>query len=566
MTEGKRIAFYARASSNPQERSLGSQRYDLRGHASREGLVVVEEVEDLDEKRHDLTRPGLDRLRDLADAGEIEEVWAWEWARYGEFPVPEVLAVELREFGVELRSLDDNGGGEDGEDMQVIKSLFSRREQRDRVRRTNRGRRAKALRGEVFGGFRARYGLRFVRANKVVNGRQSAQEVSVGYKVDPEQMAVVRRVFETIADGGSLKGLRKEFESEGIPNPSGGPRWSTTTLRQVVVDDVFRPRTRVEVEAMLSPEAAAGLAEWDAYGVHWSGRKRSRFKSSRGKKRTVYETPREEWVPVPVNLTGSGLDRAVVDRARARVSENLPSAKVGSRSWELSGGVLKCGDCGRNMISYRRATSAGRYLHYYRCRPGSRMDVEACPNRRSHPADDLEHQAASMFETNASSGRLLELFDRAVEEQAGGQANARRASTERRAALAEKLSALELERKGYLRQNARGVLSDGELDHMLADVDDQSEGISQEMRAAQDEAEAAKRIEVARHSLLSADWAEDPDAVQPGEYLTLAASPEEVRAAYTRLGAKFTVDAKGELRLRLEMPLDNSLHMTITCS
>ncbi len=86
------------------------------------------------------------------------------------------------------------------------------------------------------------------------------------------------------------------------------------------------------------------------------------------------------------------------------------------------------------------------------------------------------------------------------------------------------------------------------------------------MRAARDEDETSKRIEDARSSLLSSDWTEDPDAVQPGQWLTLAASPEEVRAAYTRLGAKFTVDSTGELRLRLEIPLDNSLHMTVTSS
>jgi DNA invertase Pin-like site-specific DNA recombinase len=128
--------------------------------------------------------------------------------------MPEVLAVELRDFGVELRSLDDGGGGEDGEDMQVIKSLFARREQRDRVRRSNRGRRDKTLRGEVFGGFRARYGLRFVKGRN-----KNGQEVSVGYEVDLERMAIVRRVFEYIADGGSLKGLRRELEQEGVPNP-----------------------------------------------------------------------------------------------------------------------------------------------------------------------------------------------------------------------------------------------------------------------------------------------------------------------------------------------------------
>src|ERR687898_444492 len=77
-----------------------------------------------------------------------------------------------------------NGGGED---MQVIKSLFARREQRDRVRSSNRGRRDKTLRGEVFGGFRARYGLRFVKGRNR-NGR----EVSIGYEVDQERMAADR--------------------------------------------------------------------------------------------------------------------------------------------------------------------------------------------------------------------------------------------------------------------------------------------------------------------------------------------------------------------------------------
>jgi hypothetical protein len=151
----------------------------------------------------------VERLRQLAESGTVEEVWAWEWSRYRALPMPEVLAVELRDADVELRSLDDGGGGEDGEDMQVIKTLFARREQRDRVRRSYRGRRDKTLRGEVFGGFRARYGLRFVKGRNR-NGR----EVSVGYEVDPERMAIVRRVFEAIADGGSLKGVRSDkFEA-----------------------------------------------------------------------------------------------------------------------------------------------------------------------------------------------------------------------------------------------------------------------------------------------------------------------------------------------------------------
>jgi len=135
------VALYARASTDAQQHSNSGQLKELREHAAREGLEVVAEISDTNQKRHDLTRPGLDRLRDLAEAGSIKEVWSWSWDRYGSFPVPEVLAVELRDFDVSLRSLDDAGGGEDSDDMQVIKSLFSRREQRDRVRRAGRGRR-----------------------------------------------------------------------------------------------------------------------------------------------------------------------------------------------------------------------------------------------------------------------------------------------------------------------------------------------------------------------------------------------------------------------------------------
>jgi hypothetical protein len=240
-----------------------------------------------------------------------------------------------------------------------------------------------------------------------------------------------------------------------VPNPSGGPRWSTTTLKGIVQDEVFKPLSVEEIAPLLPEQAADRLLPGRVYGIHWSRRKGSKFSSARGKERTVYETPSEEWVPIPVDLTGSGIDRATVDRARALVAQNRAAASVGDRSWELSGSFLKCAECGRNMVGYRRARQSGFY--YYRCRPSSTVDV--CANRRSHPAEELEYVAASMFETDASTGTLLELYDRAVEEQYGGRS--RRAGAERRAALAGKLAELEAERKGYLRQSARGALRRG---------------------------------------------------------------------------------------------------------
>jgi predicted site-specific integrase-resolvase len=56
MTEDRkrRVTLYARVSTDPQETSLEGQLRELREHAAREGLDVVEEVRDLAEKHHTL--------------------------------------------------------------------------------------------------------------------------------------------------------------------------------------------------------------------------------------------------------------------------------------------------------------------------------------------------------------------------------------------------------------------------------------------------------------------------------------------------------------------------------
>jgi hypothetical protein len=201
-------------------------------------------------------------------------------------------------------------------------------------------------------------------------------------------------------------------------------------------------------------------------------------------------------------------------------------------------------------------------LYYYRCQPPSA--AHACANRKSHPAEQLEYEATRLFEQYSDRGVLLELYDEAVLKQ---EETGARSVLERRAVLVEKRSELEAERRGYLRQNARGVLPDGDLDAMLAEVDEQREAITAEFAAVEERASAAQRMRAARDSLAAsynpvhAEWYEDPDAVQPWEVLTHAAGPEEIRRAYRRYGARFEVDGEGTLTLRLSLGLDGgALH------
>lgn len=55
--------------------------------------------------------------------------------------------------------------------------------------------------------------------------------------------------------------------------------------------------------------------------------------------------------------------------------------------------------------------------------------------------------------------------------------------------LAGRLEELDEERRGYLRQNARGKLSDRDLDDMLAEVDEQRDGLRKALVEATDREE-----------------------------------------------------------------------------
>lgn len=158
-----------------------------------------------------------------------------------------------------------------------------------------------------------------------------------------------------------------------------------------------------------------------------------------------------------------------------------------------------------------------------------------CPNRWSREACDLEYEAARLFETTASKGVLLELFDKAVAEHTGR--NQLRSSQVRQAALAGTLSELEEERRGYLRQNARGVVSDADLDVMLAEVETRREAVASEMRRAEDAAAKARSIQATRYLLFHEEWYEDPDSLNPWDWPLHIAREEELRTAYIRYGA-----------------------------
>ena len=126
--------------------------------------------------------------------------------------------------------------------------------------RTRRGKLRKAREGKILAERRVSYGF------KLNTGRDA-------YMVDEERMRVLRRIFRMAGvEGTTVHGIKRTLEREGIKTPAGGDCWSTAAIRRFIRDDVYRPHTFEEVEALVAPEVAARLDPNKRYGIWWFNR------------------------------------------------------------------------------------------------------------------------------------------------------------------------------------------------------------------------------------------------------------------------------------------------------
>ncbi len=361
-------------------------------------------------------------------------------------------------------------------------------------------------------------------------------------------MATVRRILAMVADGASLNGVSTALQADGVPAPEGGRAWGRHTIREMVRNDLYRPHGYGELEGLVAKGRVGSgvlvaLDRGGSYGVTWHGRVKKRKVSNQ--KRSVEAAPPETWIGVPVPLDGSGLDRETVDRARANLADNKSPSKVGDRFWELSGGPLKCADCGRTMIALSRRYEGSRPNHYYyRCpeRPLGPASERVCPNRKSHRAGDLEARAWETI-SSLTYDPEGELFLRLYDQYQERKRELGTGSGARRAALAEGLAKLEVKRDGHLDQQAEGLISMDRLKAKLADLDGREEALRAELARTEDTAEQLAELEDGWRTLVAA-FEEDLVEVEHRQ------SPEARRRRYKRMGLAFRVDSKGTLEAR----------------
>jgi site-specific DNA recombinase len=387
----RRAVLYARVSTDEQARSgysLAQQIEALRDYAASESYEVLEEVQDPGQSGASLERPGMDRVRDLVSAGGVGVVLAQDRDRFAREPAYHyLLRREFEEHGTKIRALNDRGDDSpEGELTDGILDQLGKYERAKIAERSRRGKLRKAREGKVMAGRRVKYGFKL-------------NETRDGLMVDEEKMRNVRRIFRMVGEKGlALNAVYKTFERERIPTPGGGKRWDRNFFRVAILDDVYRPHTFEEVKEIVSPDVAARLDREQLYGVWWYNRLRVRTRqisepSENGrryrKEARFTEKPKEEWVAVPVPY--AGIPREMVDAAREAIKDNRRPSSAGRRFWELSGGILHCGECGHAVVTRSIRAHTGTYFyHYYYCRNHNQHGDAECTNRKSFPAVEIE--------------------------------------------------------------------------------------------------------------------------------------------------------------------------------
>ncbi len=450
----KRAILYARVSTDEQARSgysLAQQIEALRAYATHEGYEVLEEVSDPGQSGASLERPGMDRVRDLVAAGGVSVVLAQDRDRFAREPAYHyLLRREFEEHGTKIRALNDRGDeSPEGELTDGILDQLAKFERAKIAERTRRGKLRRAREGKIVPTRTPDYGFRYTEDRE-------------GYEVDPEKMAVVRRIFELVGgEGKTLHGVKKILDREGIPTPGRARYWGNRFTRR---------KTRQVAE--IAPDGS-----------------RAYIKRS---KTTV--KPVGEWIAVPV--TDPGIPRELVDAAREAIKHNRRPASRKHRFWELAGGMLRCGGCDKLMFT-NSITAKG--LHYYRCPSRRDNGKEACAvkNRR---ADEIEAEVWESVRVILSDPeRLRADLDRMIEMKR----NARRGDSRHEMdGWLERLAEVGRKRAKFQHAYAEDAITLEDLKTRLAELEELRELAQRELEALRGHEEEIARLERDRDAVL----------------------------------------------------------------
>ncbi len=311
---------------------------------------------------------------------------------------------------------------------------------KDLADKTRRGLRGRVELGKSGGGISYGY-----RAVKQVDA--NGERVRGLREIEPEQAAIVRRIFEEYARANkSPKAIAAQLNAENILCPSG-KAWGQSTING----------NRRRGTGILNNALYIGELVWN----------RQRFiKDPATGKRVTRLNPESEWVRKSVPQLRV-VDQALWDAAKARqraLDARQPGFWKRQRPQYLLSGLLRCGVCGGGF-SKINATSYG-------CSAARNKGDSACSNKRTIRRDALEGAVLGALQTHLLRDELVQVF---CEEYTTHMNALRRQMEAARSALKADLARLRKERENIIRAIKDGVAADLVKDDLTAVAKKQEE-------------------------------------------------------------------------------------------
>jgi site-specific DNA recombinase len=340
-------AIYTRVSSDRQKENhtIASQMAALVEYAQTHGYLVPLEWRFQDEGYSGATllRPGLEALRDLAAAGQIEAALIFSPDRLSrKYAYQVLLAEELMRCGVELVFLKAPSGATPEDQLLVqFQGMIAEYERAQIAERSRRGKRHRAQQGSINVLSGAPYGYRYVK---------KSDTTAAYYEVIDSEAAVVRQVYEAYTrQNQSINAIARMLNDQHIPTRSGVSQWERTTVWAMLRNPAYEGR------------ACFGKTEICARKrITRPLRQRNRISNRNS---CSHERPRQDWVEIPVPALVSEETFAL---AQEQLQQNKRHSLRRTITPSLLQGMLVCERCGYAL--YRTATqTSARKLYYYRC-------------------------------------------------------------------------------------------------------------------------------------------------------------------------------------------------------
>jgi site-specific DNA recombinase len=309
-----KVALYARVSIERQaERgTIGSQLAVLRERVTSGGHESAGEYVDDGHSGARLDRPGLDALRDAAEAGLFEAVWCLSPDRLARAYAYQVLVLdELARFGVKVHFTDAPDLATDDPQavlLTQVQGVIAEYEKAKIAERYRRGKLFRARAGEITT-WKAPYGYRRI-------ARSTASGPAHLEIYEPEA-AVVRRIFTDRASGTTIREICRQLNANAVPSPTGKPTWGHSTISRLLRNEAYLGRVyynRTETVAAAAP----------------------------ARRTRQVARPREEWIPIdcPAIVTDEQFQAAT--RVAYDNSQWSPTARRARRVPAQGPGQVRC--------------------------------------------------------------------------------------------------------------------------------------------------------------------------------------------------------------------------------